>query len=322
MLKIKKLVRFQMTRCEDGYVLRDGKIFPASERSETDGLQENAFLRFANVPVYRKRFEGEIRPHAGGVEMMGAEIRSLNAAGMVEFAGEHGLLGDGNAAEGDSLNTWRDAISAMREALDALATANWNGATLGPMPSARQLENFSDQQERLLRHDEPPGEPLTPSEAQQQLRAMLNRHLAGAKLQVEIHSGCFSWHIRPDSLLTALWAQLLESLSTDHTIRQCEGCGTWMEIQPWGKDSKRFNRRTCSDACRVDNNKKFVRRAEQLASEGKVAGEIVETLRREGWRPAAQTNPKTRRRSPIETVRDWIGPVSKTGRAAKRLLRQ
>lgn len=292
--EIDTLVQFEGRRCADGYKVRNGKIYPVSKRFERYLSDPEAFLRFAQIPVWQKRIEGTRD------EPIAMHLRH-NTEGKLAFANEHGLLGD--SADGESLDYWLDEMNEMREALNTLATANWNGSISGLVES----------EDWLVRHNG--REPLTPAEARQRLRTALNRHLTGATLQAEIDDERFRSHVRADSLLTSMWAQLLESVSTDHTVRRCEGCSKWMEIRPWGgADTKRLNRRTCSNACRVRVSERIKRLARQLYGEGMPVKEIVEKLRGEGWRPAPST-------SPAVLIEAWVRPVSKTGKAGKRTRR-
>jgi hypothetical protein len=212
----------------------------------------------------------------------GAMRFSLTTDAMVEFANSFGLLGIG--VDKESVGSWRDAIVEMREAVEALSDEYW----VTVRPNARQ-----------------------------ELCAKLNRHLTGAPLQYKVVGSNFHPCVQPDSLLTFLWAQLLETVSNNLTFRRCEGCPKWMEVRQFGK---RFDRRTCSNACRVRANDRFKRRAIQLSRERKMtAAKIVKVLRSEGWRPASPANPNARARSPEKLVTDWIKvPVSETGKRAKR----
>jgi hypothetical protein len=292
-----KLVRFEGTRCPDGYTLRESRIYPASKRTEhyladPEAFHRfaDAFRRFAKVPPWRKWIEGTrddprrmlLRP---------------NAEAIVAFANEYGALG--NSGDGELVDYWRKEINEMRVALDTLATADWDGSTLS-----------LDSDDWLVRHDEPPGEPLSPTEARQRLRAALNRKLTGsATLQAEIVGERFRWHIRPESLLAALWAQLLEAVSTGQTIRRCEGCSKWMVIDPWGKESgARRNRRTCSDLCRVTVNNRFRHHALELKGK-KPLKEIGEKLKADGWRPSGD---------PVAQIREWFKQDSKKKRGPKK----
>jgi hypothetical protein len=207
---------------------------------------------------------------------------STTADGMVEFANSFGLLGF--APDRESVISWRSAMLEMREAIEALRDEYW---------------------------------PTVRPNARQELCAKLNRHLTGAPLQYKIVDRRFHPCIEPDSLLTCLWAQLLESVSNNLTFRRCEGCGEWMEVRQLGK---RFDRRTCSNACRVRANDRIKRRAIQLSRERKMtAAKIVKVLRDERWRPASPANHNARARSPVDLVRDWIkAPVLETGKVVKR----
>jgi hypothetical protein len=201
---------------------------------------------------------------------------------MVEFANSFGLLGF--APDRESVASWRSAMLEMREAFEALRDDYWPTVR----PSARQ-----------------------------ELCAKLNRHLTGAPLQYKVVDGRFHPCIEPDSLLTCLWAKLLESVSNNLTFRRCEGCQKWMEVRQFGK---RFDRRTCSNACRVRANDRIKRRAKQLSRKrGMTASKIVRVLRDEGWRPASPVNHNARARSPVDLVKDWIkAPVLETGKVVKR----
>ncbi len=293
-----KLVRFEGVRCPDGYRLVEGRIYPASKRTERYLADQKAFLRFADailrfaaIPPWRTWIQGT---RDNPVQM----ISRPNNEAIVAFANEYGTLGSGKMDDGESLDYWRKEINEMRVALDTLATADWDGST-----STMSL----DSDDWLVRHDAPPGEPLSPTEARQRLRAALNRKMTGAaSLEAEIVGARFRWHVRPDSLLAALWAQLLEAVSTDHTVRRCEGCSEWMEINPSSKnrsDSRR-NKRTCSDLCRVTVNNRFRHHALELKGKKSVK-EIAEELKANGWRPSGDA---------VEQIKEWLKQDSKKKR--------
>ncbi|MGD1027030.1 hypothetical protein [Candidatus Binatus soli] len=256
------LIQYEGQRCPDGYKLTPNRrqICARATATATYRPERNAFLRFTNP--YKTTITGtQDEPRA--------MLRSLDTERMLSLANEFGLLGF--AADGESVIFWRDAMMEIGEAVGNLAIVNWKG------PAA-----IWDEQ-----HDWAERRPA----AAQHLRAALNRHLIGAPVGADIAEGRFRTVIRPDSLLTCLWAQLLESASGDGTtIRLCPGCNEWKEF---GK-----RRTTCTNKCRVRVNERFQRRAIQLSRERKMKpAKIAETLRREGWRSAGD---------PVEQIMCWI----------------
>jgi hypothetical protein len=274
------LIEYEGQRCPDGYKLNPNgrRICACSQRTETYRPERNAFLRFVGVSVRLMKRTDE------------AAMRfSLNIDGMLSLANDFGLLGV--AEDGESVSLWRDAMMEIQKAVEDLAIANWKGP-----PANLTLEKWIDRWDWDQRRPN----------AAQHLRDTLNRHLIGAPVGADITDGRFRAVVRPDSLLTCLWAQLLESASGgDTTIRLCPGCSEWKEF---GK-----RRMTCSDKCRVRVNERFQSRAIQLYRERKMKpAKIAETLQREGWRPDVS-------KDPVEQVKRWIeAPVSETGRVVKR----
>jgi hypothetical protein len=272
------LIQYEGQRCPDGYKLNPDRrrICARSRRTETYRPERNAFLRFAGVSVRLMERTDE------------TAIRfSLNTDGMVSLANDFGLLGV--AEDGESVSLWRDAMMEIQKAVEDLAIANLKGS-----PANLTLEKWIDRSDWDQRRPN----------ADHHLRDTLNRHLIGAPVGADIADGRFRAVIRPDSLLTCLWAQLLESASGGNTtIRECPGCNEWKEF---GK-----RRTTCSDKCRVRVNARFQSRAIKLFRERKMKpAKLAETLRREGWRPAGD---------PVEQITRWIkAPVLETGRVLKR----
>jgi hypothetical protein len=68
-------------------------------------------------------------------------------------------------------------------------------------------------------------------------------------------------HIRPNSLLGALWLQFVQAVNGNKKYRRCQECGAWFVLDP---ATARKSRLFCSDLCR---NRAF-RRKKALAKAG------------------------------------------------------
>jgi hypothetical protein len=98
------------------------------------------------------------------------------------------------------------------------------------------------------------------------VRQAINARLGamGNQVQLQWRGGPARLVIEPPDLISALWIQFAESIADEREYRQCEVCGTYIELSP---DVNRADRRYCSDACRS--------RALRLRKKGVLAGEEI-----------------------------------------------
>jgi hypothetical protein len=128
------------------------------------------------------------------------------------------------------------------------------------------------------------------------LRDTINRRLQPTALQVVGEPPDFHKQIVPRDLLTALWAQMVESLTIGYLLRECPVCGRWMEVTPEGT-GHRFNQRVCSVKCRMNLHNRIKRAAREMRGEGETLKRIVERLQKEyGWKSS----------EPIKQLKIWL----------------
>jgi hypothetical protein len=54
--------------------------------------------------------------------------------------------------------------------------------------------------------------------------------------------------LKPTSLISALWLQLVAAIGQEHSYRTCAACRTWFQVGPGG--DMRADAKYCSNACR------------------------------------------------------------------------
>lgn len=62
--------------------------------------------------------------------------------------------------------------------------------------------------------------------------------------------------VRPRSLLSAMFLQLLQELTGERRLRKCDQCDTWFEVTSRAGRQTRMDKRFCSDACRQEAYRK------------------------------------------------------------------
>jgi hypothetical protein len=244
---------------------------PQSRDTVPYKLEANAYRRFADLTLTREILIDRFGKRPLDWDDVAALVRKPDDTAILAFANSHGLLGIDTA--GEPVAVWRKAVGEMVTTLDALEHNAVEAAdVISGKDSARRLRD--------------------------KLRDTVNRHLIGAALQVAGDPPDFHKQIVPRDLLTALWAQLVESLTTGHILRACVACGTWMEVTPEGT-GHRFNQRVCSVPCRMTVYNRIKRAAVAMRSEGQSLKVIARRLKTEhGWQPADK---------PEQQIKKWIG---------------
>jgi hypothetical protein len=145
-----------------------------------------------------------------GLFMEFAELNGSQEA-ILGFASRYGLLDD---AGFDGIDDWRCNIKYMREAVDAWHQARTSGAYRGV------VELFG-----------------------QQLRATSHVHLIeffGVELP--------ALRIVPESLISALWLQFAQAVTSKLSLQRCAVCTTWFAFGTG--TGRRRSKQFCSDRCR------------------------------------------------------------------------
>lgn len=216
---------------------------------------------------------------------------------IVSFADRYGLLGGSVKRElvmeepdrmwigrVERVASWRDEIAAMRSVVQA-----WDRARRGePHGSPRwqrpdkvrkvYRSGLCQNAAALIRRARAPE--LLPN-----VQRAINAKLAaetGARMLWNREEVRLRLHLRPASLLGALWLQLAQAIDGNADYRRCEVCAAWIELRP--------NRTYCSNACRFKAYRARQGRARELHSAGMAPEDIAHGLG-----------------SDVETIRKWTG---------------
>ncbi len=130
----------------------------------------------------------------------------------------------------------------------------------------------------------------TPGDVLPNVQRTINARLSaetGARMLWDREEGRLRLHLRPASLLGALWLQLARAIDGNADYRRCRVCAAWFELHP---DRARTNRAYCSDACRFKAYRGRQARARQLQAAGRDPEGITRELG-----------------SDVETIRKWTG---------------
>lgn len=129
----------------------------------------------------------------------------------LQFARHHGpLTRAGNTADGELLSTWVDNIKAMREALSLWQKGldHLKNSDYTGRSFGKILHGL-----KLASPDEPPRLTLVPT-----------------------------------SLLSALWLQFEQEVTSGSDLKSCAFCGRWFTVGP--SSARRLDARYCSETCR------------------------------------------------------------------------
>jgi hypothetical protein len=195
--------------------------------------------------------------------------------GVLAFANTYGRLGEGGLHteafdSAEPLATWTDAIATMRGVVET-----WDAAVAGDDGLLGELIRWDE--ERGLHRLTEDGQPQhlldlsgklqvdlvntgmrnrEPTPEQRRIAAMnfvqaeVSRQLARAAppalLWYDNHTR-LRLHLKPETLLGALWLQFAQAISGNKAFRQCVVCGTWYELD---SETARKKKNYCSDACR------------------------------------------------------------------------
>lgn len=218
---------------------------------------------------------------------------------IISFADRFGLLGGSTARRflvpdsdeigiGEPIEAWQDEIGAVRRVVQTWDRAResdshrprWRSPEKVPKVYRSGLcQNVAAVLHERWRPDVLPN-------VQRAINAKLSAE-TGARMLWDREEGRLRLHLRPASLLGALWLQLAQAIDGNADYRRCRVCAAWFELRP---DRARTNRAYCSDACRF----KAYRRRQARARELRAAGRDLEDIARE-------------LDSDIVTIRKWTG---------------
>lgn len=218
---------------------------------------------------------------------------------IVTFADRYGLLGGSMARRflvpdsdeigiGEPIEAWQDEIEAVRRVVQAWDRARENDPH---RPRWRSPEKVPKVHRSGLCHNvaavlHERSRPDVLPNVQRAINTKLSAE-TGARMLWDRDEGRLRLHLRPASLLGALWLQLAQAIDGNADYRRCRVCAAWFELRP---DRNRTSRAYCSDACRVKAYRGRQARARVL----KADGQDVEAIARE-------------LDSDVATIQKWIG---------------
>lgn len=235
---------------------------------------------------------------------------------MLAFANVHGELGlqprypklEGPDADlnlsGEPLWQWKRSILWMKQAHDLWEMASRGDAeAIGEVVELKDLKNPTIAlvlavYDRQIRGQRFRSSTTLPAATHMRVAArflvqeIVNEHLSDTvsyMVQYNPNKGRFENHLRPRSLLGALWVQFSESLDPDRAYRHCRHCGKWFTVSP---STKRRDAVRCSTKCRVAAFAKRKRTARELRQQGMTIKAIAAEV---GSRP--------------QTVKGWVADV-------------
>ncbi len=298
-----ELVDFEWQVARDGYrvvAVAPGAVLHTD--AEASGLPADQVMVTTAEPRYRYSVHTYAPLTAEPALFRAFGDLPATSEAIVAFADRYGLLGGSVEREvsvigsdtafvgtGEPVDAWLSAIEDMRRVVQEWDRARAN-APFGPprwqvperVPPGRGL-SLLQKSEAILGSQWRPD--LLPN-VQRTLNANLARE-TGARMLWSSEEGRLRLHLRPASLLGALWLQLAQAIDGDRHYRRCRVCASWFELRP---DRARTNRAYCSDACRFKAYRGRQARARELHAEG----QDMETIARELG-------------SDVETIRKWTG---------------
>lgn len=220
---------------------------------------------------------------------------------IVAFADRYGMLGGAVVRRflvpdsdeigigiGEPIEAWRDAIRDIRRVVQT-----WDRARESDphRPRWQRPEKVTKVYRSGLCHNvaavlRERWRPDVLPNVQRAINAKLSAETS-ARMLWDREEGRLRLHLRPASLLGALWLQLAQAIDGNADYRRCRVCAAWFELHP---DRNRTSRAYCGDACRV----KAYRGRQARARELRAKGQDMEGIARELG-------------SDVETIRKWTG---------------
>src|SRR5262249_44706185 len=126
-------------------------------------------------------------------------------------------LGPRSREHAESFVFWMGALHDLREAVTAWFTLQTGAAA----PDAQQVVS-------------------------QALASNLSRRVVPEVVPGPANKGMV-FHLRPASLLGAMWLQFADAVTGNKTVKPCETCGQWFVVAP---RQRRADAKYCRDACK------------------------------------------------------------------------
>jgi hypothetical protein len=206
------------------------QAYPSS--SPADGFDPSQFFLVPHnaEPITRLQ---SVLPDESGLFLEFAEgepLKFANRFGLLGGVGLHAIdpMDEKRRQEtrdwiGEPVAAWKAEIQAMAEALRMWAPAAWTQPAPQVVASA---ESDARSGERLA--------------------SEINRHLK-SHCSLALSKELTSISIRPQTLLSAVWAQFALAVRYDKQFRKCDGCKRWFEMPSLGS---RYEKQFCSKACK------------------------------------------------------------------------
>ena len=232
---------------------------------------------------------------------------------IVEFANQYGVLGcDDNSfgtgavpLPGESLESWRREIEALRGAVDL-----WRAMLKGREELLSALKNQLGDPDKLplkvtrLLHLDDQDPAMAALSAIQRRASNVLRNQVGVDFLLDGNEPLVQLSLNPLSLLGAIWLQFAAAVEGRRNFEKCKNCGRPFEISRAAATGKRSDAKFCSTRCRVGGYQRRIEQARRLAKSGmpipKIAGEVGSdpaTVRR--W---IKSGPKARKRRPSKAL--------------------
>ncbi len=193
-------------------------------------------------------------------------------AGIIKFANQYGLLGEGYTSEPifgnqiEPLSLWRSQINKMKRAVELwdhiqqkdegwlLEHIKWKGDRNQPVTMASVIYQDDFHQEIIASEGKTAPEQFTYGEtnkpARIYLQRIINRELKDrivVRLLYKADWSCQHNIITPNNLIGFMWLQLALTIEGDLKYKKCAVCSKPFRVDPSERGKPR---RFCSDACK------------------------------------------------------------------------